>query len=136
MKSHAEKKAFHVVSLILVVLFCLMHCPSSLLHPVCIEVDDSTLPKALGSQALTLYQSCGSTAATPARLRPHCSRQEGTQLQKPLGLEGPLILKAALQLEQLLPHIQLHVRVRAPSLKPTNRHPLLIGNRGRGDQKS
>lgn len=66
MKSLAEKKPFHVVSSILEVFFCLMYCSSSMLRPVCIEVNDSTLPKAVEwSQALALHQRAVEAQQSP-----------------------------------------------------------------------
>lgn len=56
LKSLAQRKPSHAVSLMLVVFICLMYCYSSMLYPLCIEVNDSMQPKAIGSQALTLSQ--------------------------------------------------------------------------------
>lgn len=76
MKSLAEKKPFHVVSLILVVFFRLMYCSSRMLHPVCIEVNDNMLPKAAGvglrpfhfTKELCKHSSHPSKAETPLQL--------------------------------------------------------------------
>lgn len=51
LKSVAQRKPSHAVSLMLVVFICLMYCYSSMLYPLCIEVNDSIQPKAIGTQA-------------------------------------------------------------------------------------
>jgi len=78
-----------------------MYCSNCTLYPLCIEVNNSTLAKAMGSQALTLYKRAVE-AEQPLSLGADRRRHS---CSKPMGPEGPLTLMAALQLQQLLPCI-------------------------------
>lgn len=113
LKSVAQRKPSHAVSLMLVVFICLIYCYSSMLYPLCIEVNDSIQPKAIGIQAPYSFTKKQSSYPSWASIHIGAARLTGggNSCSTPLGLEGPLTLTEGLQLQQLIPHTKLGGRV-------------------------